>query len=371
MDEILTWASDPALDQSRILWLYGLAGMGKSTLASTVCRSLEGSHLLGGAFFFSRTASERSNPEAVFSAIASQLAGRIPGLVEQMGSALVAEPDLAESAPDTQFRKLITAPLSNAKHLALPVVIVFDALDECTAPSVILSVIRKELVRLPSVIKVFVTSRPDQTIRAEMVSMGSSVRTRNLDHHADADGDIDRFISDRMADMAVRFNLSPDWVAAPSRAILVRKAGGLFIWASTAMKFIEDDDVDDPEAQLDLLLHAQAEEPTNVSPLTDLDALYFQVLEQAFSEKAPTKRFEMFRMVVGASVSLKEPLSASGLCSLLGLQVTPGTAGQFVMRAVRKLHSVLVVTASKPLQIIHPSFVNFLTEPTRCRDLRF
>jgi hypothetical protein len=210
------------------MWLYGLAGMGKSTLASTVSRSLDASRLLGGTFFFSRTASERSNPDAVFGAIASQLAGKSPGLVEHMFGALVAESGLPEAAPDTQFRRLITASLSKAKSLVLPIVVVFDALDECTAPNVILSIIKNELQRLPNVVKRFITSRPDQAIRTDMDSMGARTLQRNLHHHVDVDGDIDKYIVKRTAEMTSHFNLPPDWITT-SRATLVQKASGLFI----------------------------------------------------------------------------------------------------------------------------------------------
>jgi hypothetical protein len=68
---------------------------------------------------------------------------------------------------------------------------------------------------------------------------------------------------------------------------------------------------------------------------------------------------------------LKDSLTASGLCLLLGLGSGAGTAGQVVMRAVRRLHSVLILPPAMPIQIIHPSSADFLTEPTRCIDLRF
>jgi hypothetical protein len=369
LEEIFRYLGDTDPNQARIVWLHAMAGMGKSTLAATVAHALENSQQLGGSFFFSRSVAERSDPQLIFATIASQLATKVPRLADIIFAALAEDSGLGKSAPNTQFVKLIANPLLAAKGLAMPIVIILDALDECTVPSAILSIIGAEAQKFPSVFKILITSRPEQGIRHMMEGMGSMVRSIGLSRgDEEVDRDIDMFVSKRMAEVARRYQLDGDWPGQASRKALVQKAGGLFIWVSTALNFIEDEDVDDPEGQLELLLNPGSFLPSHSSPWSDLDALYLQVLAHAFTQKAAERRLSLFRKVVGAIVTMKNPLTAPALGQLLGL----GPGGEnAVHQVVRKLHSVLVIDSSKPLQINHPSFADFLTNRQRCTDAQF
>src|SRR6266576_5216889 len=61
------------------------------------------------------------------------------------------------------------------------------------------------------------------------------------------------------------------------RSHLVSKASGQFIYASTVIKFIDDDDCN-PREQLDIILKLR---PVNSSsPYAQLDQLYIQILSQ-------------------------------------------------------------------------------------------
>ena len=48
-------------DPNSIFWLAGMAGTGKTSIAISLCRMLQGDHdvLLGGTFFCSRTATTK------------------------------------------------------------------------------------------------------------------------------------------------------------------------------------------------------------------------------------------------------------------------------------------------------------------------
>jgi hypothetical protein len=126
---------------------------------------------------------------------------------------------------------------------------------------------------------------------------------------------------------------------------------------------MEDADIDNPEAQLRLVLQPDFHAMSN---WRDLDAIYLQVLNQAFTRGSPDGRFSQFREAVGAIVTVRYPLTDTALCSLLGLSTDPGTNGRSVRQTVRRLHAVLTISSDKPLQIIHPSFVDFLTNSHRC-----
>src|SRR5882762_29195 len=46
-------------DQKKVSWVYGLAGMGKSTLSTTIAHIMHGLHRLGAFFFFNRDIPQR------------------------------------------------------------------------------------------------------------------------------------------------------------------------------------------------------------------------------------------------------------------------------------------------------------------------
>jgi hypothetical protein len=197
-----------------------------------------------------------------------------------------------------------------------------------------------------------------------MDKLGTLVYRRNLIRDAEADDDVQKFIIERLAGIASQYELDEDWPGSASRSALIEKAGGFFIWASTAIKFIEDEDVENPAGQLSVLLRSNV-------PVSDLDSLYLHVLTNALSKKASPHRFAALRKVIGAIITVQSPLAATALDSLLGLDFVSNTPDQSVRQTVRRLHSVLIVPEAGPLQIVHPSFADFLVNPQRCVDPDF
>ncbi|KAJ7798153.1 hypothetical protein B0H13DRAFT_1674143, partial [Mycena leptocephala] len=51
---------------SRITWLHGPAGAGKSAISQSLCQKLEAEGCFGGAFFFKRGDSSRGNGNKLF-----------------------------------------------------------------------------------------------------------------------------------------------------------------------------------------------------------------------------------------------------------------------------------------------------------------
>jgi pantothenate kinase-related protein Tda10 len=54
IDEVINWAKCTDVDNPCIFWLQGMAGQGKSSIATSVACHLEDENLLGTSFFFSR-----------------------------------------------------------------------------------------------------------------------------------------------------------------------------------------------------------------------------------------------------------------------------------------------------------------------------
>ncbi|KAJ7848449.1 hypothetical protein B0H14DRAFT_2356764, partial [Mycena olivaceomarginata] len=63
---------------SRILWLYGPAGAGKSALAQSFCQKLATEQRLGGSFFFKRGHPSCGRAMMLFPTIAYHLAVLLP-----------------------------------------------------------------------------------------------------------------------------------------------------------------------------------------------------------------------------------------------------------------------------------------------------
>jgi hypothetical protein len=374
LNDLYDWASLTGDDQPRLFWLRGMAGMGKSTIATTFADYLIKSERLGGSFFFSRSVAERSGPENVFTTLASQLAVRIPKLSQSILDAIKEEPDIGKSAIGTQWKNLISSPLRATRGLELPIILVIDALDECTEPLDIVSVIGSDIHQLPSLFKIFVSSRPQPEMEVAFKSLGQMIRSHTLSTSGDSvEQDIFIFIAERLGHIAKTFELGDDWPGKSLCEVLARKSSGLFIWAATAAKFIEDKTVCDPESQLAFLLESSTP-PLPATPWSPLDSLYLQVLEQAFPKQTPNARIALFQQIVGTIVTLKNPLSAAAIGSLLGI-VAKGnmTGAKIVKRTLRDLQSVLVVPSdeNEPIRIIHPSFIDFITSRDRCIEDRF
>ncbi|KAK0470661.1 hypothetical protein IW261DRAFT_1406499 [Armillaria novae-zelandiae] len=57
---VTNWVFDASGDQTKVLWLYGLAGSGKSTLATSIANYFAKLNRLGAFIFFSRDTKEQS-----------------------------------------------------------------------------------------------------------------------------------------------------------------------------------------------------------------------------------------------------------------------------------------------------------------------
>ena len=378
ISEVLDWASKSDANSTKIFWLHGHAGAGKTSIATSVACSLDdvSRRWLGASFFFCRDIASRSMPFQVLSSIAFQLSSLDPRIASGICQALVDDLDIGRSALSTQFQKLIKVPLCGANTLKKPIVILLDGLDECTEGKrkELLGVILDGLPHLPTPVKFVVTSRPEADIEAALLAMDSLVLKFSLNSlpRDVVDRDIQKFAEFRLKEIAQshHFPMVADvWPGRVKRESLIQRASGLFLWMSTACEFIGDDS-DDPEMQLSLILDGVPSSHP-LSPWKAIDDLYNQVLQQTMSFKASPTRLAEICDILGAIVVAINPLSAACLCALLNVQNL--ATSNAVTHRLRKLHSVLAIPDqdNDAIRIIHPSFAEFLTDPSRCTDPRF
>ncbi|KDQ54131.1 hypothetical protein JAAARDRAFT_697720, partial [Jaapia argillacea MUCL 33604] len=133
IEKVLNWAA--VEDGPRIFWLYGLAGLGKSTIAHTVADRLKKADghgpKLAATFFFSRDSADHSNICKFFSTIARQLTISHPFVCADMHNILTEDLSVLDKDPQHQFKTLILDMIRRyAGSFPTPIVVI-DALDEC------------------------------------------------------------------------------------------------------------------------------------------------------------------------------------------------------------------------------------------------
>ena len=181
------------------------------------------------------------------------------------------------------------------------------------------------------------------------------------------DGDIKLFFRTQLTDIAETWSdcdLTDDWPSLNDIEILSKKAAGLFIYASTVVKFIASKYHTLNER---LTLVTSLPQSTAHEGKSGVDMLYAQVLKQAFCdlESGGQKLYSRFRSVVGAVLLVFNPLSKMALSTLLGTSDISTT--------LHPLHSLLLVPdgIEDPIHTFHKSFPDFITDPERCKDKRF
>src|SRR5271156_1481417 len=195
------------------------------------------------------------------------------------------------------------------------------------------------------------------------------------------DRDILTFFEEKLRVLRSWWDTLPsDWPGREIINLLVSRAHGLFIYASTVCRFLEQNGKQwPPEDLLHLVVpqngtgHSSLWKSsetvmTHESPTKDLDMIYTQILEHSLrdirNEEDKQQIAGIFRHAVGTIVILFTPLSTAAIASLLDLKE------HFVRARVQNLRSVLEVPDGReyPIRLLHPSFRDFLLNEKRCSD---
>ncbi|OBZ74892.1 hypothetical protein A0H81_05794 [Grifola frondosa] len=126
------WCDD--LKEKPVYILSGAAGMGKSTIAYEMARRLDERHLLGASFFFLRGAEDLNSTRLFFSTIVYQLALFNAVFCDYILAAAKSHVAHGTQRMELVVDELITEPLNKIPdpQSISPIVIVIDAVDECT-----------------------------------------------------------------------------------------------------------------------------------------------------------------------------------------------------------------------------------------------
>jgi NACHT domain len=371
--QITIWADGPR--EKCIFWLNGMAGTGKSTIARTVARRYYDLGRLGASFFFSRGGGDLSHAGKFFTSIAAQLANKSPALKGYIREVIAEHKDIADQALRDQWKQLVFRPLSMlmADEPLPPLVLVVDALDECEHEDDVRAILLllAEARCLGGIrLRVLVTSRPETPIRLGFRDISRAEHQDFVLHNISQSvigHDLTAFVHHELAIIRRKHGFTSDWPGEQITKLLVQKAGGLFIWAATACRFIGDGKRF-AKSRLSLILQGDT---SGMPTERRLDEIYLAILMHSirgeYGEPEKEELYRMFKQTVGSIIITFEAPSADTLAKLLD------TSKEEIDQTLYDLHSLLNIPEDQeqPIRPLHPSFRDFLLDKRRCWDPHF
>ncbi|KAI9760768.1 MAG: hypothetical protein M1840_002214 [Geoglossum simile] len=329
LQDIREWADRN--DKRPIFWLRGLAGTGKSTVARTIAHYYHDRWRLAASFFFSRDiGGDVRDARKFFTTIAVQLAHTSDLLGDHICNAINQKSDVY-STP------------------RLSLVLVVDALDECENEDDIQTIIpiRQSFDKIPD------------TEHHDFVLHDIS--------HSIVDHDIRVFIQYRFGAIREKCMFDLEWPSGETVEAFVEHASGLFIWATTACRFIKDDGRF-IEKRLSTILGGDI---STTAPEKGLDTIYLKVLKSSihvdFDEHETNEHCSILRKALGAIVTLFTSISIDSLARLVNIDA------KYIDESLGDFHAILDIRKDRylPIRLYHPSFRDFLLNRKRCDNLRF
>jgi hypothetical protein len=358
----------------RLFLLSGVAGSGKSSVATSVANSLHQRSRLSGSFFFKRDIEKLRVPANLVHTVAYSIARQYKPYMDVLIDILNSNPTIEDAALSIQFETLLKKPLHDISHISsttsghasskLPsVTFIIDALDECDDPRTVSSYLAG-LVSLAPWLKVIVTSRPMDESEAELRGPGYMTHL-NL-FTVDASEDILKFTQSRFAPGGVLHRL---WSRVTEEEIqaLANKSHGLFIWIKTVLSYIASLVYDGAKLKemRSILSSSKA-----TSPEKGVDGLYLRVLRKTAGESPDyqdaVKNFVGFIYVTSRNRSLPcKGLHAFIPTSDPDILITP----EDIEELRSKLAAVIFVDAvTDALRVCHPSFLDFIGTQARSQE---
>ena len=245
LEQIMDWVTNglEQTDSRNTYWIYGLPGIGKTSLAHSICASLQDKGQLAGAFFCQRDDQELREPKNILLTLVRKLAILFPPFRSIVAEWFRNNPNVSLESidPDLFVSFIHRLPRLPKKNL----VFVIDALDECgstqSRPGVLQS-LADATVHAPW-LGVIITSREEIDIR-RFFDSPTQLSHLQYDLTADKDttDDLRTFAEYRFNRVALTRCLQSPW---PERSLLERvisSASGLFIFIETLALALEHSD---------------------------------------------------------------------------------------------------------------------------------
>ncbi|KEP48238.1 vegetative incompatibility protein HET-E-1 [Rhizoctonia solani 123E] len=355
LNRVLTWSQNRENGET-FMWISGQVGMGKTAIATSLCQRLDRVRALACSFFCRRDDPDSNSPLLLINSLICDLAMSCPAYARQVAIAIRANPKLCSAHLSLRYEHLVKRPLQRLRRISMPntLVVVVDGLDECGDCNARGNVLQKlfEMSRLAPWLKVVVTGRP--VVEMQQYFEASCLhKTAVYLQDYDASTDIRAYIESQVT----QFAKTERW---PSERIdqLCSMSGGVFLWASLAIKYIK-------RSRFPALQRLRKVLSKQMSPVTNhLDGLYKGVLETVIDDEDDELKAAYLRCISAIlAISEREPLAPPDLQYLL---LVTGQIDQATLEQMIKcLGPLLVITAGRGIRFHHPSFTDFLTNAAR------
>ncbi|CAE6380630.1 unnamed protein product [Rhizoctonia solani] len=355
LERLKTWVRNPSAQP--VYWINGMAGTGKTAIAYTLCDELDKTDELAASFFCTRLLPKCRDIRLIIPAIAYQLTRFSYPFRHALSKVVEVDPMAHTRDLKHQFHTLITSPLEMVLDTLPPgIVVVIDALDECEDRDNIEKLLELLIASTTnSPIRFLVSSRPEPEIyRRMMQQVGGSFDARLVLHELnpfDVQQDIETYLRQELRDLPLTIE---QWNG------LLQRCGTLFIYASTACRFIKSgDEMMSFEESMDMVLGLSTGTGDSEK---ELDRLYMAILESAFNRPlisdANKKRM---KTVLDTVICAQEPMSTEALAGLLELR-----SAEHAKTLLRPLLSVVNVTEDTGVATtLHASFPDFMLSADR------
>jgi hypothetical protein len=365
LNHIYHWAQDPSPDSPRVFLLTGNVGSGKSTIANTVSHHFDQTlvdevpNILQASYCCSRQFEDTRRQKYIIPTLVYQLARHSKSYARAL---LDADNFDSVEILSKQLQDLFVGPwqmsAGDRPHNLPPYLIVIDALDEVDNEGglaflhALLATIQKGNLQG---LKFFVTSREDDRVSFFCNNFPSDV-VRHLHKVTgeDISADILRYLD---AELPL---LNKD-----ERAELAQRAGGLFIYAATAVRYMTPRTRMTRNEQLNLMDNLLSDRPypsEGPEELLLVDILYCRILSEAFG--GLTNKLCLARLsVLYTFLCTKERVSTSVAAGLLSDSFDMLEHANYV---VNDLNAVLYINDGKVFWY-HASFPDFIFTQARSR----
>jgi hypothetical protein len=308
LNEITTWVTNQP-GSSNTYWIYGLPGIGKTSLAHSICETLHERNQLIGSFFCQRDDTNSSEPRNILPTLIYKVAENSPTFRGRVAERLRSDPNLTtESMKDTHFLDFFhSLPCQPNEHSRA---FVIDALDECGNSQSRQDVLKAltDAAALAPWLKIIITSRPEADIDRFFHRLASSSHSSyDLATDQKSSDDLQTFARSQFDLLASRWRIPTPWPEKSDFNRLISRANGLFIFIKTLILSLEK--CEDAEESLKEALQGSAG-----TGLESLYGLYSSIL------KAHINFSGFWRMIVVITTAQYRPLRKETIARLTGVK---------------------------------------------------